>query len=103
MGESSFPDLFRQGRYDPITVRGAHAEHVIAFAREFRSQRLIVVVGRHFGRLTQGGRRWPARWEAWLMLPPGRYECLIGPRGSVSDTGVDALFGERPVSVLRMR
>ncbi len=98
-----FPDLFRQGRYDPITVRGAHAEHVIAFAREFRSQRLIVVVGRHFGRLTQGGRRWPARWEAWLMLPPGRYECLIGPRGSVSDTSVDALFGERPVSVLRMR
>ncbi|MBX6327814.1 MAG: malto-oligosyltrehalose synthase [Pseudolabrys sp.] len=98
-----FPDLFQQGTYEPIQVTGAHAEHVIAFAREWKNRRLIVAIGRHFGPLTQSGRRWPARWEAWLALPPGRYECLIGHRGPMNDTGVDALFRERPVSVMFMR
>ncbi|WP_061020321.1 malto-oligosyltrehalose synthase [Bradyrhizobium sp. CCH5-F6] len=53
-------DVFAQGDYQPLEVRGAHADHVIAFARRHGRAAAIVVVGRHFAPFTQGGREWPA-------------------------------------------
>ncbi|WP_035695753.1 malto-oligosyltrehalose synthase, partial [Bradyrhizobium liaoningense] len=52
-------DVFAQGDYQPLEVRGAHADHVIAFARRHGRAAAIVVVGRHFAPFTQGGREWP--------------------------------------------
>lgn len=54
------PDIFVRGGYQPLEVRGAHADHVIAFARTHGRAAAIVVVGRHFAPFTQGGRDWPA-------------------------------------------
>ena len=54
------PDIFVRGGYQPLEVRGAHADHVIAFARTHGRTAAIVVVGRHFAPFTQGGRDWPA-------------------------------------------
>ncbi|ULL00086.1 malto-oligosyltrehalose synthase [Bradyrhizobium sp. I71] len=53
-------DVFARGDYQPLEVRGAHADHVIAFARRHGRAAAIVVVGRHFAPFTQGGREWPA-------------------------------------------
>lgn len=53
-----FASLFRRGSYEPLTARGPQAGHVIAFARTWKHQRLVVAVGRHFGRLTDSGRNW---------------------------------------------
>lgn len=55
------PDVFAQGDYQPLAVRGTHADHVIAFARRHGRSAAIVVVGRHFAPFTQAGREWPAR------------------------------------------
>ncbi len=53
-------DVFAQGDYQPLAVRGTHADHVIAFARRHGRAAAIVVVGRHFAPFTQAGREWPA-------------------------------------------
>lgn len=53
-------DVFARGDYQPLEVRGAHADHVIAFARGHGRAAAVVVVGRHFAPFTQGGREWPA-------------------------------------------
>jgi (1->4)-alpha-D-glucan 1-alpha-D-glucosylmutase len=52
-------DVFALGEYEPLEVRGAHADHVIAFARHRGRAAAIVVVGRQFAPFTQGGRKWP--------------------------------------------
>ncbi|MBH5391053.1 malto-oligosyltrehalose synthase [Bradyrhizobium diversitatis] len=53
-------DVFARGDYQPLEVRGAHADHVIAFVRRHGRAAAVVVVGRHFAAFTQGGREWPA-------------------------------------------
>ncbi|MDN4999732.1 malto-oligosyltrehalose synthase [Bradyrhizobium sp. GCM10027634] len=53
-------DVFAQGDYQPLEVRGAHADHVIAFARRHGRAAAIVVVGCRFAPFTQAGREWPA-------------------------------------------
>jgi (1->4)-alpha-D-glucan 1-alpha-D-glucosylmutase len=51
--------VFAQGDYQSLEVHGAHADHVIAFARRHDRAAAIVVVGRLFAPFTQGGREWP--------------------------------------------
>ncbi|MCK1284529.1 malto-oligosyltrehalose synthase [Bradyrhizobium sp. 44] len=57
---SELPDVFARGDYQPLQVRGAHADHVVAFARRHGRAAAIVAVGRHFAPFTQAGREWPA-------------------------------------------
>ncbi len=38
------PDLFQNGEYLPLTLQGAKANHVVAFARKFETMNLIVIV-----------------------------------------------------------
>jgi (1->4)-alpha-D-glucan 1-alpha-D-glucosylmutase len=40
------PNLFQRGEYVPLSVAGAKADHVIAFAREFENSRVLVIVPR---------------------------------------------------------
>jgi (1->4)-alpha-D-glucan 1-alpha-D-glucosylmutase len=37
------PDLFREGSYEPLTVEGAGADRVCAFARQLKSEAIVVV------------------------------------------------------------
>jgi (1->4)-alpha-D-glucan 1-alpha-D-glucosylmutase len=62
--------LFELGDYRPLAVSGRDRDHVIAFARTSRRDAAIIVAGRHFAALTEGGRRWPraADWDATLHL-----------------------------------
>ncbi|OKO85834.1 malto-oligosyltrehalose synthase [Bradyrhizobium sp. AS23.2] len=53
-------DVFGQGDYRPLEVRGAHADHVIAFVRRRGRAAAIVLAGRQFAPFTQAGREWPA-------------------------------------------
>jgi (1->4)-alpha-D-glucan 1-alpha-D-glucosylmutase len=57
---SALSDVFTRGDYQPLDVRGAHADHVVAFARRHGHGAAIVVVGRQFVPFTQAGREWPA-------------------------------------------
>ena len=73
-------ELFRRGSYEPLTVAGPQADHVIAFARTWKRQQLVIAVARHFAPLTDGGRRWPAGVDAVIEPPqPGNFVDVIGP------------------------
>ncbi len=98
-----FADVFQRGSYEPLAVAGPHAEHVIAFARGWKRQRLIVAVGRHFVPLSDGGRQWPSGWEGAVEQPAAAHEHLIGgdPGRRTGELNLAALFRDLPVSVLR--
>ncbi|MGE0062047.1 MAG: malto-oligosyltrehalose synthase [Xanthobacteraceae bacterium] len=54
--------LFREGSYTGVPLDPGPASGM-AFARKFRGDRLLVVVGHHFAAATGGGRRWPDSFE----------------------------------------
>ena len=98
-----YPMLFQNGNYQPIPVKGDHAEHVIAFAREWRDERVVIAVGRNFAPLTDGGRHWPSGWSGALTLEPGAYyHSLFGAAATITpaDSQLDVLFRNLPVAVL---
>jgi len=96
------PALFRDGRYEAVEVRGPDADHVIAFMRNHRTQRLLVVAGRHFGSVTDGGSHWPkAGFDAQLVLDgehrgPWRNALTAGTLGSLD---CRELMSELPVAI----
>jgi (1->4)-alpha-D-glucan 1-alpha-D-glucosylmutase len=98
-----FPDLFQRGSYEPLAITGPHADHVIAFSRSWKRQRLVVVVGRHFASFSDGGRQWPSGWEGTVEQPAAAYEPLIGgePGLRSGELSLTVLFRDMPVSVLR--
>jgi maltooligosyltrehalose synthase len=100
------PALFREGDYAPVRVEGEHRDHVVAFARSRGSAAVIVAVGRHFSRFTNGGREWPCggRWRASLVTngfgPVG--DLLVKTRSFPgNEIPVADLFATMPFAVLR--
>jgi (1->4)-alpha-D-glucan 1-alpha-D-glucosylmutase len=68
-----YGDLFTQGDYTPLAITGPHAAHVIGFSRHFKQQWIIAAVGRHFVKLTDGGRHWPDQVDARFELDRKRH------------------------------
>jgi (1->4)-alpha-D-glucan 1-alpha-D-glucosylmutase len=99
-----FAGLFERGSYEPLTVRGRHATHVIAFARSWKRQRVVVALGRHFSPLTGAGRHWPRGWDA--IVEPGDTKTYADALGTLAggrphDLRAATLFQTVPLSVLR--
>jgi (1->4)-alpha-D-glucan 1-alpha-D-glucosylmutase len=100
-----YADLFAAGDYIPLTVEGAHADRVLAFARMFRGRAALVVVPRLVTPLLQDCDRplVPSnRWEdTRVMLPDSILEPmeneLTGER--LEPTVMD---GERSLAVSRI-
>jgi (1->4)-alpha-D-glucan 1-alpha-D-glucosylmutase len=96
-------DLFRLGTYGPLHATGPQADHVIAFARHWKRQHLLVAVGRHFAPLTDGGQHWPRGWNATIELSSGEHyaDALGITRGEyLGRTHVADLFATVPIAVL---
>lgn len=102
-------EVFEQGAYVPLTVRGAQAERVIAFARQTERGAVISVVGRFFTGLPQGVSG--AAWEdTEIVIPPElagcTWDCLTGRSVCVQQPGTETvlavadLFASWPVALL---
>lgn len=69
------PELFRDGRYEPLAARGAQAEHVCGFARSLGDQTFIAVAPRLVFGLLRGEERAPlglGTWsDTWIPEPSG--------------------------------
>jgi (1->4)-alpha-D-glucan 1-alpha-D-glucosylmutase len=101
------PGLFRDGAYQPVEVSGPHRDHILAFLRSHRRDRVLVVAGRHFARMTEAGSRWPTGWQAELQIDR---KLRIGLRDALDSLGMLAdrldiaqLFKTLPVAILRSR
>ncbi|MDA9421985.1 MULTISPECIES: malto-oligosyltrehalose synthase [Bradyrhizobium] len=97
---SEVADIFAQGDYQPLEVRGAHADHVIAFARRHGRAAAIVVVGRQFAPFTQAGREWPALedFDATIDIKGYTVPGLAG-----NDLPLAQAFREFPASAIAVR
>ena len=107
------PDLLGQGAYLPLTVKGKHAAHVIAFARRHANAwAVIVVTHRSAGLLTEGSDTplvKPAQWDDTAIEMPEElksralFDWLSPAAPKVDDDGLlylrDALAA-MPVAVL---
>ena len=61
-----------------MAVTGSQAGHVIAFARDFAREQIVVAVGRQFAPLTGGGTQWLSGTDA--TVTDGAYEDALSPR-----------------------
>ncbi|MDR6353588.1 maltooligosyltrehalose synthase [Pseudomonas psychrotolerans] len=59
------PRLFTEGSYVPLTVEGARAANVLAFARTWEEQAVIVVVPLHTSSLLEAGGKISFSADAW--------------------------------------
>jgi (1->4)-alpha-D-glucan 1-alpha-D-glucosylmutase len=59
------PDLFQLGEYVPLEIAGERAKHLVAFARRYKGEILIVTAPRLCAQLLGGGSRMPCREEVW--------------------------------------
>ncbi|SFJ84024.1 malto-oligosyltrehalose synthase [Bradyrhizobium sp. Gha] len=93
-------DVFAQGDYQPLQVRGAHAGHVIAFARQHGRDAAIVVVGRQFAPFTQAGREWPVfdGFDATVDVSGYQAPGLAG-----NELPVAQVFRDLPAGVIEAR
>jgi (1->4)-alpha-D-glucan 1-alpha-D-glucosylmutase len=103
-----FREVFANGAYQPLSVTGLHRDGIIAFARVHGRDAMIVACGRHFGRATNGGRRWPSA-EAWdarvSLLGFSDLSNLLGGPATIagSELVVADVFDGLPVAVLLAR
>jgi len=107
------PELFREGEYLPLTVEGAQAERVCAFARRRDAAMIISVAPRCIARLAPPGAPplgdvWR---DTWIQVPQaGVFENVLTgeryaaqPRGEHPALPVDAVLGAFPVALLELR
>jgi 4-alpha-glucanotransferase/(1->4)-alpha-D-glucan 1-alpha-D-glucosylmutase len=108
------PSLFLNGSYEPLAVDGSHADHLLAFQRRYRGERLIVAAGRLFVSLLgseaesyEGSLVWG---DTAITLPPdlrGRWRdvlsgatCAHYPDETSSGVEASGLLSQLPVAVL---
>ena len=102
-----YADVYAHGSYEPLTVSGPHAEHVIAFTRSFRRQQIVVIGLQAFSSaspLTNCGKKPPVDIDATVNLDLQlKFEDALasgaGPR--LVNTSVQTLFADIPVCVLQ--
>jgi (1->4)-alpha-D-glucan 1-alpha-D-glucosylmutase len=73
------PDLFRDGRYLPLTVEGECADCVISFARATKTEALVVAAPRLAARFNGAGAEFPlghASWGGTVLIPPAEVASL---------------------------
>jgi (1->4)-alpha-D-glucan 1-alpha-D-glucosylmutase len=103
---AEFAEVFARGEYQPLEVRGAHADHVIAFARRHSRAAAIVIVGRLFAPFTQAGREWPVleRFDATVDVSGYAAPGIAGNELPLAQAFRDfpaAVIGARGASTVR--
>jgi (1->4)-alpha-D-glucan 1-alpha-D-glucosylmutase len=90
----AFAAVFRDGDYTPLRFEGADAGRALGFSRHHKRQRVMVIVGRHFSGVTDGGRRWPRPLDVRIEGENrSAYRNLLEPEAT-------GLFGALPAAVL---
>lgn len=95
------PNLFVTGKYIPLEVKGRYKDNVLAFARVYQNEAVVVVVPLHLARI-EGGE-----WgETSIVLPEGiskewynKIDTASGPHNG--EIALSKLFATLPFAVLK--
>jgi (1->4)-alpha-D-glucan 1-alpha-D-glucosylmutase len=99
-------EVFARGDYRPLAVAGPHRDHVIAFARVHDEDAAILIAGRHFAALTDGGRHWPRpqAWQGHVVLEElAPIDRRTGQGEAPDRLPLASVFDAIPVAALRAR
>jgi (1->4)-alpha-D-glucan 1-alpha-D-glucosylmutase len=55
-----YPEAFSHGAYTPVETCGPDSDHLVAYIRSTPKTCILVVTGRHFGRISSEGQHWPS-------------------------------------------
>ncbi|MGA9207987.1 MAG: malto-oligosyltrehalose synthase [Terriglobales bacterium] len=109
------PELFREGEYVSLTIEGARANNIFAFARKHANASVLVIVPRLVAGLLNDTDLPPLGPEIWadtrIVLPPGSHSesyrnALTGedvsPQSACGKTTIDVakIFAEFPAALL---
>ena len=100
---TEFADTFTHGDYQPLQVRGAHGDHVIAFARRHGRDAVIVAVTKSFASLSEQGTEWPRGEVFDGVLGVDGYSIEGGGHEGLTELPLSALFENLPVAVLKAK
>jgi (1->4)-alpha-D-glucan 1-alpha-D-glucosylmutase len=98
--------VLAEGDYRALEVEGPDSHEIVAFARCYDGEAVLVIVGRLFSRSSHGGRRWPRDWNAVVAVDgfSALQQLLAGRRAFQGRRlAVAELFEALPVAVLRGR
>jgi (1->4)-alpha-D-glucan 1-alpha-D-glucosylmutase len=96
-------DLFLEGEYVPLSVTGARADHVIAFARRIHDDWCVVAAPRLLGKLGRGRNRWQ---DTFIQLPTeagSDWTNILTKENVSTELSASTLFAGLPVAVLAKR
>ncbi len=91
-------DVFARGDYQPLEVVGPHRDHVVAFARRYGGDAVIIAVGKSLAPVTQGGRVWPdaEAYDGAIVTRGYSFEGISGNQLPLADA-----FKHLPAAVLK--
>jgi (1->4)-alpha-D-glucan 1-alpha-D-glucosylmutase len=101
------PELYSEGTFEPLALRGAEAPRLVAFKRQRQDDVLIVAVPRLLHK-SLAELDWPLGEAGWrdtrLSVPEGRWRNLLTGSAFISNGEVAAseLLSDLPFAVARM-
>ncbi|PIQ96047.1 MAG: malto-oligosyltrehalose synthase [Nitrospinae bacterium CG11_big_fil_rev_8_21_14_0_20_56_8] len=87
------PQLFLKGDYQPLTVEGPRAEHVVAFARQKDEEATIAILPRLCARFMAPGVPWPVGEAFWQDTR------VLLPANLANSVPLQELFTREPVEI----
>jgi (1->4)-alpha-D-glucan 1-alpha-D-glucosylmutase len=100
---SELVELFADGDYQPLQVKGPHRDHVIAFARHRGRDAAVIAVAKSFARFSQGGRTWPRADAFDATLDVSGYSTEGFAEADATELRLSDLFRHLPVAALKAR
>ncbi|MBD3288656.1 malto-oligosyltrehalose synthase [candidate division KSB1 bacterium] len=87
---NKYHDLFRNGSYIPLEIEGSLREHVIAFARNYQRQWIVVAVPRFLTSMIKESKQPDMKdiWEDTRLIPPARINKW---RNAITDQEIQGL------------
>jgi malto-oligosyltrehalose synthase/4-alpha-glucanotransferase len=107
----TYSELFSYGLYIPLEVKGKYKEHIVAFARKFDQEWIIVAVPLYTGTLCQQQKREinTINWRDTCIIPPPEapleLDSILSKQKRKLKGGilVSDIFKEIPIAILYLK
>ncbi|PVH25120.1 malto-oligosyltrehalose synthase [Sphingobacterium corticibacter] len=101
-------DVFRDGLYQPLEVSGKYKRHVLAYARKYRQDWVVVVIPLHLAAIAKSASEDIRKfdWEDTHIILPEDQEihwqhAWSDVRTDAKQMDINTLFGDLPIAVLQ--